>query len=869
MSRLGILFSLSFCFLLIGLNGCDSSSATNTPPSSDEDTGYSDGDSDWTPIVTACTTDLDCQDSYYCDDGQCREADCFEDTDCTTGYFCQDHICLPESPVTTDGDDEIEQPSPDGDQEIEISDGDTELPPADSDLQPDGDQEPDIPQVSCNPGEKACLGNGIITCNATGDAWSDPVDCSQGQSCIVDTCITQVCEPGVYGECVSEIMIYQCNSHGTGLEEVLCSEHTYCEANQGCLAIECDPNAELECVDENTVKKCTPEGNDWYTEECPEDTICRGTGCVEIICEAGDWQCEDDVLFYCNALGTDWDEIMDCTESDSVCTEGACMAQICEPGVLACDETDAQLVKQCNESGTTWEESETCLGTDECRDGECMSLCEMAAFDKSYVGCDYWPVDLYNESRAEGDEGEFAVVVSNPQTFPVNASISNQSGQLQSKTIQPGAVEVFLLGSANHITAAGISAKAYHLHSDAPIIASQMNPYGDVLIYSNDASLLLPEGAMGSDYIGLTWPTHRSEICECTFWLITCIGGYDCDERWDTPGYLSIAATKPGTTTVTVKYSTASRSGSGVSAETAGATRSYTLNQFEVLSLQSAKTNCPDVDDDTYTFCANNDLTGSVIEASQPIAVYGGHGCTFIPENLYACDHMEHQLFPVETWGENYCAVRTEPRSQESDYYKIVASEADTRVTITPDPTGQSPRTLGIGEKWEFNTRNDFTIAAEKPIMVGHFLAGQDATGLEFANDCNYDSDCAEGYTCCYECGYVCTPEAGDPAMMLLAPNEQFRKEYIFLVPPNYKYDNATIIAPLDTQITLDDVMTLDSNTFTAVSGEYRRHRMSLADGPHHLVATKPVGVYLYGYSAFVSYAYTGGLDLKTINPKP
>ena len=48
---------------------------------------------------------------------------------------------------------------------------------------------------------------------------------------------------------------------------------------------------------------------------------------------------------------------------------------------------------------------------------------------------------------------------------------------------------------------------------------------------------------------------------------------------------------------------------------------------------------------------AAHDLTGSIINADQPVAVFGGHDCAYVPYDQAACDHLEEQLLPNETLG--------------------------------------------------------------------------------------------------------------------------------------------------------------------------------------------------------------------------
>ena len=37
-------------------------------------------------------------------------------------------------------------------------------------------------------------------------------------------------------------------------------------------------------------------------------------------------------------------------------------------------------------------------------------------------------------------------------------------------------------------------------------------------------------------------------------------------------------------------------------------------------------------------------------------------------------------------------------------------------------------------------------------------------------------------------------------------------------------------------------------------------------DGVHTILATEPVGLIVYGFDRFVSYAYAGGLNLQVLN---
>ena len=186
-----------------------------------------------------------------------------------------------------------------------------------------------------------------------------------------------------------------------------------------------------------------------------------------------------------------------------------------------------------------------------------------------------------------------------------------------------------------------------------------MNPFGNVLMYSNDATILLPIGALAGEYYAMSWPGWSS-----------------------LPGFVSVIAVEEGSTTVKVVYTGTSVGGSGVSVQNPGDTVSYTLNQYQVLTINSTNGGS-----NSY----GSDLTGSFIQSDKKLAVFGGHVCTRVPADKTACDHMEHQIFPLQSWGKNFVVSRTKPRGNELDYFRILASENDTNVTWNGGLTGVLP----------------------------------------------------------------------------------------------------------------------------------------------------------------------------------
>jgi hypothetical protein len=480
-----------------------------------------------------------------------------------------------------------------------------------------------------------------------------------------------------------------------------------------------------------------------------------------------------------------------------------CKLELCTPGDRGCK---GNIIVECNSDGTDFFDVEECTGDGvQCYKGKCLDECGIVEEEQSYVGCEYWGAFLQQGGGYEAN-ATYALVVANPNDSPAEVSIYTSGDNLVTQgTVPAKGLHSFELGKGNRVMSPGISDLGFKLKSSKPVTVTQMNPFGNVLMYSNDATLLLPLGALGNDYYVMSWPSWSS-----------------------LSGFISIVAVEDGTTSVTVTYTSTTKAGGGINAENPGATVSYSLNKYQILTL-----NATNGGSDSY----GGDLTGSLVKTDKKVAVFGGHICTRIPANKTACDHMEHQMFPLQSWGKNFSVSRTKPRSNEEDYYRILASEDGTEVIWTGGTSGSVM--LNAGQFIPFSTREDFIVSATKPVLVGQFLASQNAGA-----------------------------GTGDPAMMLIAPDEQLRNDYIFLVPPNYDYNRITIVADADTEITVNDTSYF-SNSFVNIPGtEKYKLWVDMTAGAHTLVSTKPVGLYVYGFSAYVSYAYTAGLDLTTINPQ-
>jgi hypothetical protein len=431
----------------------------------------------------------------------------------------------------------------------------------------------------------------------------------------------------------------------------------------------------------------------------------------------------------------------------------------------------------------------------------------------------------------------FAVVLSNPQAYEVQVQLSG--GALTapvSLRLNPGAIQTVVLpwvlplvqlnplnmgsrigticfpGNNAHSTLA--RGGAYHVHANGPIAAYQFNPltYGtdDGMYYSytNDASLLLPQSVLTRRYTVSTWPNWLRETEE--------------GRTIEFGGFVAIAAVTGEVTTVTVRPRVDVSPGEGVPALRAGGTYRFELSQGDVLQLLGT---------------GRGDLSGSTVEASNPVAVFVGHDCTNVPFDRVACDHLEEQLLPDETWGRDYLVSALRDRGPATPSVVRVLSRADGNA-LTFEPAVRPPTTLDRGRVLEFSTAQSFRVRGSEPFLVTQFMIGQ-------GGDLSL---------------------AGDPAMVQEVPVQQFRAAYDFFVPGTYPRNFLNIVAPADAALDLDGTPARGSQESV---GGLTVYYLPISAGPHRLRSTSGqfFGIKVYGVAPYTSYMYPGGLDLQLLTP--
>lgn len=595
----------------------------------------------------------------------------------------------------------------------------------------------------------------------------------------------------------------------------------------------CSPGGPAFICEGNDAIACNPDGTEGSRESCSPLICVRGEGCV--FCDPNSFQCNGNTVERCAADGSAW-----------------------IPGET-CDPSTGRM---CNANV-----------------GACTSPCDDAAASESYIGCEYYPVTTLNSQVAN----EFlpAVVVANPQPSAVTVTVTGPSGFSMNTSVAAGATQTITLpwvpalkGMFSMEQSTLVSGGAYRLVSSLPVTVYQFNaleyridqdcidpetgdcdastvdpffgfPECDNVCFShtNDASLLLPAHVMTGNYVVMSRPTMLTQIDQG-------LG----PQGIPSPGFFAVVGVSETPVTVDIRFTANTVAGSGVAAQSPGSNGTFTLNRGDVLQIVSAVPgSCtPGATDNvngvTITYCNTGptyDLTGTVIRASGPVQVIGGHNCDFVPYNRWACDHLEEALFPQEAWDEEAIVSASQPLEGEPNIVRILSGSDGNAITFDPVPSGApGTMTLNEGQYFEFETRESFRVRGTAAILVSQFLVGQDYAGI--------NPDAPPG-------------REGDPSFSLAIPSEQYRTEYTFLAPSTYPTNFVNVTAPTGASITLDGTAVTGFQPVGATG--FSVARVPIPSGQHTITGSAGFGIVVYGFGSYTSYMYPGGLDLEIINP--
>ena len=778
--------------------------------------------------------------------------------------------------------------------------------------------------IPCTTGADRCTADAkaIETCGA-GSTWSVSQTCPvpdgfcKNEKCLACQPGAASCVPPVDGGASSQIAV--CLDDGSGLRTVTCAGSATCTQGE---CRQCTPGSTRCSADSKSLQTCQKQADEtltwtWVntgdnldgtciTQVCELNSTTTSPQCKPPACIPGATSCLNTTTQQvCSALGAP--NPVSCTlypdggtDPAGECQNGVCVHE-CEQAIGAKSYFGCEYWTAVMDNGFT-------PGAFK---GGTTSGQGTAPSEFGFV--------VTNRSALDATVTITRVV--GGSVVPVSTTLVKGKNDVATKGLATIRVPWQSIGTSTEGSgASGLERYGYKISSTRPVTVYQFNPLAGVgktgtcsnanqctlqsaalgpkcvsgvcnyYSYTNDASLLLPAHILGTSYVAMA--TEHVVTRPTTSGTPTI--------KFN--GTLTLIGTQT-TTTVTVKASTRTRAGGAVAAMAKGEIRQFVLQPYDVLQLSTdnptptTNISCGNSPYEDPFICSlfgcaqfcrvvDGDITGTIVTSDKPIAAFGGSFCTTRGYLDAACDHVEEQLFPFVTWGKKFVAPRTAPlrltnnafasaANAGPDYYKIVAGCPDTTcptgTTVTLSAAvpsadvlanpgnGCEPGTsltanncrLRGGRFVEFRMKSSFTVTADQPISIGQFFASQSAT---------------TGTT---------LPLEGDPSFVLLPPIEQWRASYTVLNAADIR-DNYIGLVIDDTKVL---TVQIDGNpvppgAWVAIAGSpFKVANVAVASGTHTVDVTPKAGitplpgagVTVYGFDEYVSYGYTGGLDLTTI----
>ncbi len=313
--------------------------------------------------------------------------------------------------------------------------------------------------------------------------------------------------------------------------------------------------------------------------------------------------------------------------------------------------------------------------------------CDQALMIESTVGCSFHANKMQNFIEEPTSLVVGNVSPDNPATLQLYFGTPGGGEQAVGGAVMvaPGGTSEFVLNMPGQPGDVSVlrDGGAYRVESDRPVVAYQHSPISAQA--HNDSSMLIPDHALGQNYIVAAWSTNI---------------GNDYS-------YFNVVGVHDGTS-VTWEPRNATAAGAGVPAVAGFASAMVMIDAYDMLQVTST-----------------SDVSGTIISTSEPAWVVGAVPCVNIPANVTYCDHIEELMLPLEYWGEQYVAAHAPQRGSE-DYWWRIYSGADALTITTNPPQPGTPAVLDRGQFIEFSTQQSFMVSADGPFLPVQYLEGQD-----------------------------------------------------------------------------------------------------------------------------------------------
>lgn len=298
-------------------------------------------------------------------------------------------------------------------------------------------------------------------------------------------------------------------------------------------------------------------------------------------------------------------------------------------------------------------------------------LCIVSAHSQISAGRDFWFGFMQNYYLQQGEMRVYISAETNAQGI---ISAPGQ-GWSQTFTVVPGTATQIIVpySVGENLQSDTIIHKALHVSTDS-LVSVFAHYYQD---FSADASIILPDKALGHEYVVTSW--HDTLINNGNNEFL-------------------IAATEDSTL---IEVTPSTMAGM----HPAGVTFTLLMDSGEIFQLQA----------DT------GDLTGSVVHGTnnKNFAVFAGHICANVVGCGY-CDHLFDQLLPTNVWGTEYILVPY--LNRDYDIFRVLALQNGTQFQVDSGTI----TTLNAGQFAQFAGSAVSRLTANAPVSVTQYSTGTD-----------------------------------------------------------------------------------------------------------------------------------------------
>ncbi|XP_078542145.1 IgGFc-binding protein-like [Lissotriton helveticus] len=227
-----------------------------------------------------------------------------------------------------------------------------------------------------------------------------------------------------------------------------------------------------------------------------------------------------------------------------------------------------------------------------------------------------------------------------------------------------------------------------------------------------------------------------------------------------------------------------------------------------------------------------NDLTGTRVVSSAPVAVFSGSACYRSPFSF--CDTLIEQLYPVQSWGQQFVVFPLMTK-EVRDTIIIIAARPNTTITLRNESTTLQ-YSLQPGSHVSMDLQTGMLVDATEPITVGYLFQGG-SSSLPFPFD-----------------PFLATvPPSNFPWRYYKFVTKDFFNNYLFIVSRSSNSSSDFLLDYRPLSDYAPTVRHLEGFTGWEVN-------LGKTGGQHEIShQSDTFGIYVYGVELYISYGYSLG----------